>query len=378
MAKIPKIYLKKKLKANSKSDKNPPHGKNPSNKGEYIYVKNKLLAKSYNEHNIHLLKPAIDKLVLRYDPIKNWDNNKKKAFKTFVFSYINDHDKSGDWDYEYVPNEIQNSNDGRYRAYKRNVWYKHEPTGEKILIQTDPKKSDTPFFRFDFNPSRLGAKGVKDFKTELRLLMCEETFGLSYADILKDPQAVYRMDIAVDILGVDVSDLKLTYNPHGNQKEAVKAMQYLSPVGRTQTEYPNALNKGDLKTYVYNKKHELIDKGNEPCYGGALHTRYEHRYTRWNKPLTHLLNITKGKTPLKRLGMEWIDYKAIQDKSFQHVLFLQYAKSRGIDKALEVIPQEQHQEFLDTYHAAMTNIWHPSELWEHWPSIIEYYGLLEE
>jgi len=331
-----KIKLKLKKQVNAASDKNPPHGKNSSNKVINIAVGLSRIAMSYPEHRVHILKPIIDRLVLRYDPIKGWSDKKKKNFETCVYSYVDEYEKAGDWGYEYVPNEEQNKNEGLYRAYKRNVWLKHEPTGENILVQTDPKKAGTPFFRFDFNPSKLGAKGVIFFKKEMSHLFGGTDYDLGYKDILNDPKAIYRVDIAVDMLGVDVSDLELVYHPHGSQKKQVKAVEYGSEVGRTETIYPNALLSGSNKTYVYNKKAAAKDKGKDPMFEEALHSRFEHRYTKWNKPMQHLLNITPGKNPLKKVDIRWIDYKAIERKSHAHVLFLQYAKSRGLDKALEL------------------------------------------
>lgn len=370
----PKI---KSLKINSKSDKNPPHGKNPSNKGINLKLSEDLIAKSYNQHNICILKPIIDKLVLRYDLPAVWDQKHKDQFKTFVYSYLNDHGKAGDWDYEYVPSSELQKNNGRYAAYKRNLWLKHSPSGENILVQTDPKKAGTPFFRFDFNPSRLGAKGVIFFKKELDFLFCKQEFGISYSDILSSPKAVYRLDIAVDILGVDISDLEIEYSPHGNQIQSVKPMQYLSETGRTQTTYPNALLNGDNKTYLYNKKHEQADKGEPPLYEDALHTRFEHRYKEWNRPISHLSKIGLGTTPLKKVNIRWIDYKAIQNEPYDHVLFLQYARQRGLKKALEVIPEHNQMAYISSHKKAMTPIWYPEEIWAYWPSCVETYGLLE-
>lgn len=363
---------------NSASDKNPPHGKNPSNKGINIKLDTNLIAKSYNKHGIYILKPIIDRLALRYDPPKGWHDKKTAAFKTFVYSYVSGGIKSDDWDYEYVPNEEQAKNNSLYRAYKKNLWLKHKPSGENILVQTDPKKVGTPFFRFDLNPSRLGVDGIKFFKEELDFLFCKGDFDIGYGDVLKSPNAVYRLDVAVDILGVDVSDLELTYHSHANQKQQIKAMQYLSTTGRIQTDYPNAKLKGENKTYVYNKKYELQDKGQDTYYDEAMHARFEHRYLKWNKPLDHLLKIGVGTNPLKKLSIKWIDYRQIKEKSFEHVLFLQYARNRGIKKALEIIPEHKQMDFIDTYKKAMTDIWNSSELWKHWPYMVNYYGLLEE
>lgn len=371
-----KIIIKKRV--NSKSLKNPPHGKNSPNKVTNLAVSNEKIAKRYTEHRIIICKPIIDRLVLCYNPVKDWNENKIKEFETFVFSYIDDHGDSGDWDYCYVPNDIQSANPGWYRSYDRNVWLTHIPTGEKILVQTKPKKKNTAFFRFDFNPSQLGAEGIEFFKAELTVLFCKVDFGIDYNDLLEQDDLIYRFDVAVDILGVDVSDLALSYNKHGMQTKQVKPVVYHSETGRAETNYPNALLSGSNKTYVYNKKASSHDKGKSKLYDDTLHSRFEHRYEKLVKPMSYLLKVSVGKNPLKKMNILWIDYRAIADKPFSHVLFLQYAKDRGKEKALEVVPENEKSDYADTYDKAMVNIWNPSELWVHWPDVIKEYGLLDK
>ena len=372
------VIIKIKKPVNSVSLKNPPHGKNSPNKVINIGISSKDIAKGYIEHNIYILKPIIDRIVLRFDPTKDWSKNKKKKFDKFVRSYIHDYAQTGDWAYEYVPNEVQSQNKSWFRSYNCNVWLKHKESGEKILIQTIPKSSKTPFFRFDFNPSKLGPKGIAFFKEELAFLMCKEEFDLSYKDILEAENLITRLDIAVDILGADVSDLGLSYNKHGSQKKQVKPVVYYSETGRAETNYPNALLSGSNNTYVYNKKAEVKDKNKPKLYDDALHSRFEHRYERLSKPMSYLLKITVGKNPLKKMNLLWINYEAIKDKPFSHVLFLQYARERGKEKALEVIPENEQDDYRETYEEAMVDIWQPSELWEHWPDMVKAYGLLQE
>lgn len=372
-----KIILKIPREINSKSLKNPPHGKYSPNKGIKIGIPSNKIAKYYEDYRICILRPVIDRLVLRYTPaFENWTNDDIQAYKKFVYAYIDDHKQTGNWDYQYVPNDEQSHKKSWYSAYKRNVWLTHPPTGQKILIQTEPKKDNTPFFRFDFNPALLGAKGVDFFKKELWFLLGADQYGLSYESILNAPNTLYRCDVAVDILGVDVNDLDVTYYPHGNQDKAVKAMIYNSETNRTQTIYPNGIAYGSKDIYVYNKKAKYLDDHKELLYGGALHTRFEYRYTSQNKPLSDLLKISQNKTPLKKMDIQWINYEAIKDKPYDHVLFMQYARQRGLEKALELIPDGFQDEYKDTHKKAMTKIWNPQKLWMHWGDVLKASGLL--
>jgi len=70
-----KVKIKKKqtqtLKLNTASEKNPPHGKNPINKVVNIELPIRKIHRYYKEYNICVLRPAIDKIVLRYDVLKD-------------------------------------------------------------------------------------------------------------------------------------------------------------------------------------------------------------------------------------------------------------------------------------------------------------------
>ena len=83
------VTFKFKRKVNSASDKNPPHGKNSSNKVINIGIDTDSIAENYPDHNVLILKPVIDRIVLRYDPTKDWSDKKTQTFENFVYSYIN-------------------------------------------------------------------------------------------------------------------------------------------------------------------------------------------------------------------------------------------------------------------------------------------------
>ncbi len=368
-----KTVFKIKRLVNTASDKNPPHGKNPLNKGENVTLRKDKIHQYHEENRLCILKPIIDKLVLRFDPLKNMTIGKKKSFRTYVAKHLKTEC------YTEVTEEENNQKPGRYKNYKGNHWLHCEGINERILVQTRPKKGNLPFFRFDLNPARLGAKGVNLFKKELENLFNIDVYGLGYKDVLAYEKAVQRFDVAVDVLGVDISDLEIIFvKKHGNQKQPVKSVIYHSETKRDQTDYPNALSDSGSNIYVYNKKAEAQDKNKPVLYGGVLHTRYEHRYTDKNKSLAKALNISPGNNPLRKVDLRWVNYKAIKNKDHSHVLFLQYCKARGLSKALEVIPTKDKSDYEDTYHIAMTDIWHPEKMWSHWPNVLKASGLLSE
>ncbi len=368
------ILGKKSVPLNTKSLKNPPHGVYSTNKVEKASIPVELIAYDISKHRICVLKPVIDRLVLRFNPFKGMSQSQREDYRNYIVEKLPELN-GGSWSSVPVPKSEVKKNNGLYKGYTHNYWLKHEDCDEKILIQCLPKASAIPFLKFDFNPSLLGAKGVKLLKKQIDILLGKDKYAIGYDDMVKDKELVYRYDIAVDILGVDVSDMVIRYKPHGNQIVPVKSHIYKGSENRKQTEYPNALVQGNNELYIYNKKAKAIDDGHEPKFGNAHHSRFEIRYNNLKKSLFDIPKLKQN--PFKKLGIHWIDYCAIAEKDFTHVMFLQYVADRGIDKALEIIPEGRSDDYKESYKSAICNIWRPEDLLACFVDAYDSYGLLK-
>lgn len=365
------IYFNFALKCNA--------SKIPPNKVEIIKVPIDRIGVNLKKNKILILKPNIDRLVIKFDAKKHvqeteYSENEFEDYKKGVASFL--HLSTTDMDenlYQYVPNNILNDKRyrGWYQSYKKNVWLHHQPTGEKILIQAEPKNPSHAFFKFDFNPQELGKDGIEFFKEEIKHITLSE-FDFDY--IANQPQSITDLHICVDILGVDADHLNVEYFPHKNQMFQSKIQIIASEKGRTESIYPNFNKSHPSNVYFYNKKKEQIDAGVKAKYGEALHTRFEIRVKDIDKPLSKLSTL---KNHLKKVDIEAADYGLLQINEHNLVFFIDYALRRNLEKALEQISDNHlKEEYKLKYNLIVTNIWNPEKLWSYWPETLKKSGLM--
>ena len=79
-------------------------------------------------------------------------------------------------------------------------------------MQAGPKKPGLKHdLRLEFNPTRLGLAGIAFLKSQLESLLVG---ALSYAHIMA-AGTVTRLDIAVDVVGIRISDLDVRFMGEG-------------------------------------------------------------------------------------------------------------------------------------------------------------------
>ena len=101
--------------------------------------------------------------------------------------------------------------------------------GKQVLIQCTAGKTDTAFLRFEFNPDHIGPEGVAVFKETLPEIMDGK---VSYGDFAKTSR-VTRIDVAVDLINVDIEDLLIGVKKPG------KKVSYFGIGGKIETAYQN-------------------------------------------------------------------------------------------------------------------------------------------
>ena len=171
------ILGKKILELNTKSLKNPPHGDYSTNKGEKASIPTELIAYELSKHRVCVLKPIIDRLVLRFNPFKGMNKDDSDQYRNYIVNQLPKLNK-GEWSCKPVPDQETKKNSGLYNGYKENYWLRHQQYDHNILIQCGPKLSSIPFLKFDFNPSLLGAEGVILLKKQIDILLGKTTYGV--------------------------------------------------------------------------------------------------------------------------------------------------------------------------------------------------------
>lgn len=356
-------------------------GNSPYNKGgQTVWVeKDRIVGLyDYRDAKLVILRPVIDKLVFEY----SFQDFKKKTHTDDLREAVLKNLKKvlAQTKPDFTTLVVEDVGFKRFkelsRTHKQCLLLVHKPSGSKIIFQIDPRKKNGPFLRCDLNPARLGPEGMAFFAKKLNGLLMVKPHVISFDNICKIPKLIKRIDIAVDMLGVDASDLEGRYV---FKDKKLKQQSFHNPTGRLQTQYFVKDTYDENQAYWYNKQKQTIeDKAYDVApspYGKSLCTRYEYRIQETDKPIANLHSLLNH---LPKVHFRAVDYTKIAHKDYVHPLFLRYAITRTRDKALQMIPDEYQSDFKATYDGAMLDIWNPEEIWEKgWTQELIYLGLLD-
>jgi hypothetical protein len=252
---------------------------------------------------------------------------------------------------------------------KYDLSYDMTPGGDKhVLVQCAKPNSPVGLLRFEFNPDAIGPAGVEQFRTRLP----EITAGLvSYAH-LAHAGKVTRLDIAVDLVNIDIEDLLISTPKSG------VTHSYFGLTGKAETKYLN-VNKRGSDLYVYDRKsllHKLqaegVGAGSE--FDQAKYTRVEVRAIP-DKPIVQLVKLHNR---LKRINLLDIEAAKPPEQPHHWKLFQDACRYRGLAGALAMLPDDVRGLYEDAVMAIETSLWQPDLLWSKWPETLARSGLLPE
>jgi len=257
----------------------------------------------------------------------------------------------------------QKRRDWGSQKYDRSYALKLAP-GRTILVQCAPLKSEDSLLRFEFNPNGVGSGAVNAFRQSIPLL----TAGYFDYKALATQGKVTRLDIAVDLVNIDIEDLLI-----GTRKPGVTS-SYFGLSGKAETKYLNVNKKGS-RMYVYDRR-ALLDKlnaegiGQPSEFGNAKYTRVEVR-TEVATAITAMADMSN-----RLLKIDLFDIEAVTPLEEPHHwrLFQDSCRYRGLAGALALLPEGVRS----AYRAAITSappLWRATELWGHWPAALKTSGL---
>lgn len=212
-----------------------------------------------------------------------------------------------------------------------------------------PKHPSFPFLRIEFNPAA-------GYVNSLKMFMDQILPG-GYVQLIAHGKCT-RIDAAVDVHGIDINDLIVTYPKMRRSKGFYNN-------GRLET-YTLGIKKGETEICVYDKASQIkflnekegtnIPVPTEPV------TRIEVRKKK-GYPLKDIANLPNFFEGLQIAG--YFCPKPIKDEEkFQ--LFLEVCRSRGGVDALKMISEPTrnlYRNWLKTHQAAW---WNPSKVWLGW------------
>lgn len=281
-------------------------GNSPYNKGGTItqIETDRIISRySYKGANLVILRPIIDKLVFDYK-LQDVGKN-RKAIEATIDENILKLIAVKSEQFSFRKTTLDNvglANHTLHKTYKSNFLLRYKPTGAKVIIQIKPKQQGG-YIRFVLNPSRLGPKGILFLDAFIGLLTANDFKEISFKTIAALPKAIKRIDIAVDMLGVDASDLEGRYV---YKQKKLKGHSFQNETGRKESQYFLMSEHDKNQAYWYNKRKEIKDKtddptsaGVQPLYGKALITRFEYRINETDKPISNLKSLTNHLTKFK-------------------------------------------------------------------------------
>lgn len=285
--------------------------------------------------------PIIDKIVLTV-PRPN------RVLKTSIKNGGNtDHDKDFSEAIYTAVNDKTLFSNGKWQRYK---------LSKVMLLANSPHRINTQFFpldrdnhafgRFEFNPWKLGEHGLLEFAANTEFLFYD---GYEY---IQEHAKVTRVDVAVDLHGVEVEEVQITMAHKANS-------QKYSFDGETQTIYAGSSKGQQFK--AYNKLAQLKLKHDVPV------TRLEYKLT--PQILLHKLhtlpnpfkNVQIGNPPAKGpVGVEKWLWRAIRDS----------ITLRGTTAALNGLPPQLRQQVRETLKKHSVKWWNSDEVWKQWPQAV--------
>jgi len=221
----------------------------------------------------------------------------------------------------------------------------------KILLQCNPYREETSFFRMEFNPQKVSVAEARAY--------VDQIIPGGYSVLLKRA-VVTRCDASVDIHGVDVDDL-VVYSPKYR-----KSSGYYGS-GKTETIYigdaasPKRLCVYDKAIEIRRKNRKLLMK-QENIHGP--HTRFEFRIREKNslKNLAGLIN------PYEKLIV--CQHSTLLDNDEKFRLFLDSCRYRGAQDALLGLEESTRKKYKKILSSQKCKWWDPIGLWKGWPEAV--------
>ena len=252
---------------------------------------------------------------------------------------------------------------GGQAGYKFNASVKLSGITAPVFMQAGPTNK-AAFFRFEFNPFKLGKAGMAEFRKWMAYYLL---LGEGAYETMIEKGRVTRIDIACDFVSLRIEDLIIRGTGGG------KTHAYYGEDGLIQTSYLN-LTKKNSDTIVYNKRQQLLDGKRNPKYGGNPHTRVEVQ-VKANRSPAKLLEL---ENPLTRLELSLVTNVAPPEEQHHWDCFVDACRFRGVHNALKLIPVKMRGKYKAALKDGQGTVWQPQKLWEWWPNAIERSHLLAE
>ena len=243
-------------------------------------------------------------------------------------------------------------------GYKLNIMVPLQSTTERVLFSWDPVIKKRPYLRIEFNPSKLGPKGIKYlFNEEIDLLL---EYGTPE---FHDKAKISRIDIAFDLLGVSIQDLSVFSD------QAVRSAKF-ERFGALESIYLGK-SSSQAQTRIYDKVAEMIAKG---------------LIVESDQPITRIERVVRNAGYLKNLDKMKNHFSTLQFASMggtsngipAHVweMFVSHTQRHTTQAVLAQMPKSERAKFKAALKANEPIWWDTADIWKQWPALVDHLGLI--
>lgn len=277
-----------------------------------------------------------------------------------------------------VGNTGFNKGSGVYRSVS---WHFGEGAAAINFSIGQSKDADAAhWLRIEFNPRKLGAKGIFDLVDAIHDATGQRFLVGKFLSSCR----VTRIDIAVDVIGLSVPELIVT------AKSEAKRVHYYGSDGCLESVYlhkktstaktsepkPSSRKLGTQIARIYDRRRELISSNKQPDYGLVPMTRIEVMKKHFgNKPF-ELLSLFHLKNPLKDIFVG-LATSAAPENQWAWLEYVELRRGGGHDWAgrLMSLSDTEEQAYADAYRKHPRDVLLSDAVWERWLQGIQSTGL---
>lgn len=227
----------------------------------------------------------------------------------------------------------------------------HADTAERVLFQFDKGEGKVPHFRIEFNPLKIGEKGITDLDNAFY-----DIFSDGWLYVVKHGR-ISRIDVAVDIPGVRMDDFLVLPTMGITHQRIFRD-------GHLETLYLGS-KKGN-QTRIYSKKKE--QEANGKAFGQSV-VRIERMHRNLGMSINELKTLSN---PFETLLLtEQMPPPPVGTDEKRWSRFQDSVKMRGQASALALLPKTQKAEYKKHLEKHTKTWWNPKAIWAHWPAVVQ-------
>lgn len=215
-----------------------------------------------------------------------------------------------------------------------------------LRIECAPRSSNNNFLRFEFNPSKINVNEFNELFFDITGMKFEHALDLTNFT---------RIDFAVDLTGISMSEIAITYGKHTAAHNILE---------KGITRYIGS-EKANTQLCAYDKKEEskFANERRIPELGESTHrekTRIEIRLRRG--AINNITNLYELENPFQSVNVYQVSrVSELKEVNIRSILAL--LPYKGLHSILKGISPYYRRRVRDALEDCKLNCWQPEDIW---------------